>query len=162
MSDSEDGQLLGRGFYWDDLAVGTRYHTYGRTITDTDIVNFISCTGMLEPLFTDAVYREQQAAITGRVAPGALIYSVAEGLVLNASSGGTGLAFLHCELDVRGPTFAGDTIRVRFEVIEARPAAKGNRGLVRTRNTVLNQKGETVLIYTPLRLMKGSGRQANG
>ena len=27
------------------------------------------------------------------------------------------------------------------------------RGLVRTRNEVINQRGETVLVYTPLRIM---------
>jgi acyl dehydratase len=59
------------------------------------------------------------------------------------------------ELDVKGPTFAGDTIHVEIEVIEQRPASKGGRGLVRTRNSIINQKGETVLVYTPLRLMAG-------
>jgi acyl dehydratase len=36
-----------------------------------------------------------------------------------------------------------------------RETSKGNRGLVRTENQVLNQKGETVLAYNPLRMMKG-------
>jgi acyl dehydratase len=40
-------------------------------------------------------------------------------------------------------------------VIEQRPASKGGRGLVRTRNSIINQKGETVLVYAPLRLMAG-------
>jgi hypothetical protein len=31
-----------------------------------------------------------------------------------------------------------------------------NHGLVRTENKVVNQKGETVLVYNPLRMMKGS------
>ena len=68
----------------------------------------------------------------------------------------TGLAFLHAELDVRAPTVVGDTIHVRAVVTESRPASSGNRGLVRTRNEVVNQRGETVLVYTPLRLVKGS------
>ena len=33
---------------------------------------------------------------------------------------GTGLAFLGMQLDIKGPTFAGDTIHVECEVIEAR------------------------------------------
>ena len=59
------------------------------------------------------------------------------------------------ELDVKAPTFAGDTIHCEIEVIEQRPTSKGNRGLVRTRNTVINQRGETVLVFTPLRMMAG-------
>jgi len=53
------------------------------------------------------------------------------------------------------PVVIGDTIHVELEVVESRAASKGNRGFVRTKNSVVNQRGETVLIYTPLRMMKG-------
>jgi acyl dehydratase len=44
------------------------------------------------------------------------------------------------------PVFAGDTLRVRLEVVEARPmASRPNVGLVRSRWEVLNQRAETVL-----------------
>lgn len=148
-------KLLGHGMYWQDMKVGDEYKTYGRTITETDIVNFISCTGFLEVLFTDMEYVRKHSAIKGRVAPGALVYALAEGLSMMGTIQGTGLAFLGMELEVKGPTFAGDTIHVEIEVIEQRAASRGGRGLVRTRNTVINQKGETVLVFTPLRLMAG-------
>ena len=137
------------------LAIGQRARSRGRTITETDIVNFISCAGFLEVLFTDMEFVKEHSAIQGRVAPGALIYAIAEGMTMLGTIQGTGLAFLHMELDVKGPTFAGDTIHCEIEVIEQRAASKGGRGLVRTRNTVKNQRGETVLIYTPLRMMAG-------
>jgi acyl dehydratase len=108
----------------------------------------------LEALFTDAEFREKHSAIKGRVAPAALIYSLAEGLVLNATAQGMGLAFLHTEMNVRGPTLAGDTIHVEITVTETRATSQG-RGLVRTSNRVINQRGETVIEYTPLRLMAG-------
>jgi acyl dehydratase len=148
-------KLLGHGMYWQDMPVGAKFKTYGRTITETDIVNFISCTGFLEVLFTDMEFVREHSAIKGRLAPGALVYALGEGLVMLGTIQGTGLAFLGMELDVKGPTFAGDTIHVEIEVIEQRPASKGGRGLVRTRNSIINQKGETVLVYTPLRLMAG-------
>lgn len=148
-------KLLGHGMYWQDMPVGAKFKTYGRTITETDIVNFISCTGFLEVLFTDMEYVREHSAIKGRLAPGALVYALGEGLTMLGTIQGTGLAFLGMELDVKGPTFAGDTIHVQIEVIEQRPASKGGRGLVRTRNNIINQKGETVLVYTPLRLMAG-------
>lgn len=148
-------KLLGHGMYWQDMPVGAKFKTYGRTITETDIVNFISCTGFLEVLFTDMEYVREHSAIKGRLAPGALVYALGEGLAMLGTIQGTGLAFLHMEMDVKGPTFAGDTIHVEIEVIEQRPASKGGRGLVRTRNSIINQKGDTVLVYTPLRLMAG-------
>lgn len=149
-------KLLGQGFYWDDLKVGDRFKTFGRTITEADIIAFINCTGFLEVLFTDAEFRAQSSAIKGRVAPAALVYSIAEGLALLGMAQGTGLAFLNMELDVKGPVLAGDTVHVEIEVTEIRPASKHGRGLVRTRNTIVNQNGETVIVYTPLRLVKGS------
>jgi acyl dehydratase len=152
---SGEPRLVGQGFYWQDMRFGDRFTTYGRTITETDIVNFISCTGFLEVLFTDMEFVRQHSAMKGRVAPGALVYAIAEGLAMMGTIQGTGLAFLHMELDVKAPTFAGDTVRCDIEVTQSRAASKGGRGLVRTRNTVVNQRGETVLVYTPLRMMKG-------
>ena len=148
---------LGQGLYWDQLKVGDRFKSWGRTITDADIVNFINATGMLEVLFTDAEFRAKSSAIPGRVAPAALVYSVAEGMLFVTLIQGTGLAFLHTEIDVKAPVVAGDTIHVEVEVTDVRPTSKNDgRGLVRTRNEVFNQRGELVLVYTPLRLTKGS------
>ena len=66
----------------------------------------------------------------------------------------TGLAFLNAEMDVKGPTVAGDTIHVELEVAEIKPTSKG-RGLVRTANVVKNQRGEVIMTYNPLRMMAG-------
>lgn len=151
-------KLLGEGFHWDELTVGDRLRTFGRTVTETDIVNFVSAVGMLESLFLDAEYRAAHSAIAGRPAPAALVYALAEGLTLNATGQGTGLAFLHMELNVEGPVMQGDTIHVEIEVTEVRAAKKDNRGLVRTRNRIVNQRGECVITYTPLRLMAGRGQ----
>ena len=150
-------KLLGQGLHWDEIKVGDSFRTHGRTITETDIVNFINCTGMLEVLFTDAEFRAEHSVIKGRVAPAALAYAIAEGMLFVTLIQATGLAFLHAEIDVKGPVLAGDTIHVELEVTEIRPTTKGDgRGLVRTCNRIVNQRGETVIVYTPLRLLKGS------
>jgi acyl dehydratase len=145
---------LGHGFYWQDLAVGDRYKTFGRTITETDVVGYVNVVGMHEPLFTSAEYRRTQSAMAGFAAPGSLVFCMAEGLVLAGTAHGTGLAFLHTEMDIKAPVMVGDTIHVELEVTQSRASSKG-RGLVRTRNEVKNQRGELVMVYTPLRLMRG-------
>ncbi len=147
-------ETLGLGFCWNDVEVGYRFRTIGRTITEPDIVNFIGCTGMVEVLFTDLEYGAAHAPGYGRIAPAALVYSIAEGLLVQATMQQTGLAFLNMELDVKGPTRAGDTVHAECEVTECRPTTL-NRGLVRTRNNIVNQNGETVITYTPLRIMAG-------
>jgi len=146
-------KLLGMGPFWDDLTVGERFRTPGRTLTETDLVNFVNLSWLTEELFTNAEDRKDMA-IEGRVVPAALVYACAEGLLLPIIQG-TGLAFLNATLDVQGPTFVGDTIHVDCTVSELRGTSKGNRGLVRTENKVINQRGETVLAYNPLRMVKG-------
>ena len=87
----------------------------------------------------------------GHPVPGALVYSMAEGLVIPTTLQGTGLAFLSMGFDIKGPTYVDDTIHVEIEVTEIKPTSKNpTRALVRTTNDVKNQKGETVLVYTPL------------
>ncbi len=144
----------GGGYFWQDMTVGRTICTRARTITEADLVQFVNMSWLTEQLFTDADYIEAQAHYTGRLVPGSLLYVFAEGLCTPTMEG-TGMAFLNMELDIKGPSYVGDTIHVEIEVIEARAASKGNRGLVRTRNAVINQNGETALVYTPLRMMRG-------
>ena len=143
--------LIGRGFTFEDLRPGFRFRTHRRTVAEADVAAFINLTWLTEELF--AVADDSNRAIKGRPVPGALVYAFAEGLLL-PSMQDTGLAFLNCTLDVKGPTLVGDTIHVEVEVTEHRLTSKGDRGLVRFANKVLNQRGEAVLEYNPLRLLK--------
>lgn len=148
-------KLVGQGFYWNDFQAGDQYKTFGRTITETDIVNFVSCVGMLESLFLDAEYRKEHSQMPGQAAPAMLSLSLAEGLVLNATGQGTGLAFLNMQMDVKKPVFVGDTIHVEIDIVELRKTSKTSRGLVKTRNRIVNQRGEIVIEYSPQRMMEG-------
>jgi acyl dehydratase len=140
-------KLVGRGLAFEDLKVGMQLRTHRRTIMEADLAAFINLSWLTEELF--AVEEENKE----RLVPGALVYSFAEGLLLPTMQD-TGLAFLNATLDVKAPTVVGDTIHVEAEVIEHRLASKGDRGLVRFANKVLNQRGEVVLEYNPLRLLK--------
>lgn len=145
------GRLTG-GLYFEELTPGTQWHTAGRTVFEADLAGYVNLTWFTEELFTNLHDREG-FAIQGRPVPAIMVMALAEGLVL-PSMDRTGLAFLHVEMDVKGPAQVGDTLRVQCEVIEARPTKGGDRGLVRTRNTVTNQHGQAVLVYQPLRLIK--------
>ena len=148
-------ETIGIGFPWEELPVGRTFRTQGRTITEADIVNFISSTGMLEVLFTNVEFLKE-AGFEGRLVPGGQVFCFAEGLLFQTALQGVGVAFLNMELDIKGPTYAGDTIHVECEVIESRASqGKSGMGLVRTRNRVIKQDGSLVMEYTPLRLGKG-------
>ncbi len=151
----EETPLLGVGLHLEELPLGRRFRTVGRTLTEADLVAFINATGMTEVLFTDQEYLRCHSAISGRVVPGAMVYCFAEGLLMQCSMQHTGLAFLGMDLDVRGPTVVGDTIHVDCQVVESRRSkSRPDCGLVRTRNEVRKQDGQVVLLYTPLRLIK--------
>jgi len=148
---SDNVHPIGRGYAYEDLKVGFRFRTHRRSIAESDLASFINLTWLTEELF--AVEDDSTRVIKGRPVPGALVYAFAEGLLL-PSMQDTGLAFLNANVDVKGPTVVGDTIHVECEVTEARLTSKGDRGLVRFANKVVNQRGETVLAYNPLRMLK--------
>lgn len=149
-----DLPYVGLGIPFEEWTVGRRFRTVGRTVTDADITNFVCVTGMLEVLFTNLDYLENESLIKGRLAPGALVYSFAEGLLMQSVMQHTGLAFLGMELKVNSPTFAGDTIHVECECTAARSTSKPGRGIVTAIVNVVNQKGEIPLTYTVTRMVK--------
>ena len=158
MTEIDGYEVLGLGIYFEDLPVGRKFRTIGRTLTEADLVNFICVTGMTEVLFSNTEFLRTESDIKQRVVPGAMVYSFAEGLLVHATMQHTGFAFLNMQLDVKGPTFAGDTIHVECEVVESRrSASRPNRGLVRTFNRVVKQDGSVVLTYNPLRMVKAKG-----
>ena len=142
-------RTVGIGFYWDDLTVGDQFKTLNRTITDSDIVNFIGVTGMVETLFTDLTFHQDHSVIKGRVVPAACTYAMIEGLLVQATMQTTGLALLEVDQKVLKPVFAGDTVSFRARVsekidLESRP----DRGLLMSEVQGRNQQGEIVFGIT--------------
>jgi acyl dehydratase len=146
-------QMMGQGPYWQELSVGARYRTFRRTITETDLVNFISCTGMLEMLFIDEAFEGR--AIDGRIVPAALTYGLIEGMQMQTLAQGTGLALLEVAMKAHAPVFVGDSISAVVTIDEVRPPSRNNRAVVRSSVEIANQRGETVLTYTVSRLIAG-------
>ncbi|WP_406163607.1 MaoC/PaaZ C-terminal domain-containing protein [Streptomyces sp. NBC_00882] len=157
---STEVPLLVKGLTFEEMPVGQVFRTARRTITETDLVNFVTWGGFTEPLFWDASHAAD-GGYTGRLVPGGLTYCIAEGLVLQTNVlHGTGLAFLHMELDVLGPVYVGDTVYAVVETTGSRPSSKPGRGVVTSRITVRNQRDEHVLVYTPVRLIRGRDYEA--
>ena len=148
-------KTVGIGFYWNDLKVGDVFRTLNRTITESDIVNFIGVTGMVETLFTDLSFSTEHGAIKGRVVPAACVYTIIEGLLCQATMQTTGLALLEIEKKILKPVFAGDTVHAEVEVTAVRPTSKGNRGIVTTQNNIITQAGTLVITYRAVRMMAG-------
>lgn len=152
---STDVEPLVRGMTYEEMPVGRSFRTARRTVTETDLVTFVNWGGFNEPLFLDASHAAE-GGYTGRLVPGGMVYCIAEGLVLQTNVlHGTGLAFMHMELTVKQPVYVGDTLYAVVETTASRPASTGARGVVTSRIGVRNQRDEEVLVYTPVRLIRG-------
>ena len=131
--------------YFDDLAVGLELTTSGRTVTETDLVQFAMLSGDWNPIHVDdEVARESVFGrrvvhgVCGLAIMGGLIY--ASGWFSNTVEALLGFD----DLRFRTPLFVGDTVRCRLTVVELRITRSG-RGLVKRRLELLNQRNEVVL-----------------
>ncbi len=137
--------------YLDDYAVGEKFISPARTITEADIVNFAGLTGDWHPLHTDMTYAAK-TPFKERIAHGMLTLSV--GMVLPFRLGPYSsflpksfIAFYGMEsVRFTGPAKIGDTIHCKVEVTETTDKGAG-RGVLTTQNRILNQRGELLVTY---------------
>ncbi len=114
----------------------------GRTITETDVVNFAALSGDWNLIHTDAEYSATQM-FGQRVAHGLLILSIASGQAMRMGfMEETVIAFRGLEWKFQRPVFIGDTIRLRVKIDEKKEMRRLGGGLVNFKLEVVNQKAE--------------------
>ncbi len=150
------------GMTFDGFHPGDRFTTARRTITETEIMQFVCLVGLFEPLFIDAEYIRDESLFGERIAPGSLTFSIAEGLTIQTGIiHGTGMAFVGLErMRLFGPVKVGDTIQVEIEVLDSKEIKSKEGGIVRYRHTVHNQRGDSVMEYEVARLIRGKKKEA--
>lgn len=133
------------GYRYEDLFVGMRFRSPGRTITDADLVGFAGLTGDYSELHTSDVYA-QSSQFGRKVAHGMLGLAYAHGLMW-ARTGElreTAIAFLGIDgWKFVGPIFVGDTIFVDYELAELRDSRSRPTQAIATFDVrVVKQDGE--------------------
>ncbi len=125
-----------------ELAIGQKARSRGRTITETDVVNFCGLTGNWLEIHSNAEF-SKKTLFGQRVVQGGLVFVISNALfgfdsaVVEAFYGVDKLRFLK-------PTFIGDTLYAESEITAMRE--KGDKhGVVTARLSAINQRGETVL-----------------
>jgi acyl dehydratase len=143
------------GLYWEEWEVGRTFVSAGRTVTEADLVIYSGLSGDYNPLHTDEEYCRTTEFGT-RIAHGPLVYAIAAGLVFRLHLyDDTLIAFLGFEnLKFTRPVKIGDTIHARLEVTETRETSKPDRGVMKRKLQVVNQKGEVVLDAVQAFLLK--------
>ncbi len=143
--------------YFEDFEIGEVAKTAGRTITETDIVNFAGITGDWNEIHTNKELAER-GPFKQRIAHGALVFSIATGLgVRLGQTADTVIAFYGLDrLRFVKPTFIGDTIHVTQKV-EAKSERDERSGIVTMLSEVINQRDEVVVSYTAKVLLRRRG-----
>jgi len=144
--------------YFEDLAVGEREATRGRTVTEADIVMWCAVTGDWFRLHTDKVYAER-SMFGQRIAPGIMTLAFSAGLVVPPDSENILANYGMDKLRYPAPTYIGDTIHAELEVTQ-KQERDATSGVVDFDWNVINQNGRTVLSSTLKVLMRR--RQGEG
>lgn len=141
--------------YFEDFAVGDRFESRGKTLTESEIVDF-GFRYDPQPFHIDAE-EAARGPYGGIIASG--FHTLAVGFRVLWDSGvfaGGGLGSPGFdELRWTKPVRPGDTLRSRIEVLEARPSgSKPDRGLLRILHEVVNQRHEVVLSLKAIVFMR--------
>jgi len=130
--------------YFEDFAVGERFTSPSRTVSDAHFLFFSGLTGDNHPIHYDEEYA-RRTPFGGRVAHGLLLMAMT---ALGASPvshrlEASMIAFVEQGCRFLKPVLLGDTVYPSHEVAALEP--KKDRGLVRFITRIKNQRDETVL-----------------
>jgi acyl dehydratase len=129
------------GRWFEDLSVGTVVqHAVRRTVTETDNVLFTTMTMNPAPMHLDAHYAAQsefgKPLMNSMFTLGLVVGISVPELTLGTIVAQVGLD----QIEFPAPVFAGDTIRVETEVVEARASrSRPDAGLVVFAHRAYNQ-----------------------
>jgi 3-hydroxybutyryl-CoA dehydratase len=130
--------------YLEDLTVGREIESARRTVTEADIAAFCGVSGDFNPLHTDDVFVAEHTPFRARIAHGLLVLAISSGLRSEIDDVML-IAYLEESRRFRAPTYAGDTIQVRYRVEAARPSSsRPGQGIVTLAAEVVKHDGEVV------------------
>jgi acyl dehydratase len=141
--------------YFDDFAVGESFETRGVTLTESGIIDFAMSYDP-QPFHID-VEAARRSNYGGLIASGFQTLALGFRMVLE-----TGI-FRACSMGSPGfdelrwhrPVRPGDTLHVESEVMEKKPSSsRPDRGILRMAYRIKNQKGEEVLTFLSMHLLK--------
>ena len=137
-----------RRFYREDLEVGRRFTRATHVVDEAQIKAYAAQFDPQPFHLDDAAARG--TLFGGLAASGWHTASITMRLLV---TGGlpfaSGIVGLGGEISWPRPTRPGDVLRVESEIVEIVPSrSKPNQGIVKVRNTTLNQNGEPVQVFT--------------
>ena len=129
--------------FFDDVEVGEEFESHGRTVTETDIVNFAGLSGDYNPIHMDHEFAKS-TPFRRPIAHGLLTFSIGSGLAVMSPPMRT-IAFIRVDVwNFVGPVFIGDTVQMKSKVLKKELRGRGRRGEIHWHRRIVNQEGKTV------------------
>ena len=139
--------------FFEDYEIGFTRRSFGRTITEADIVLHAGQTGDFFPHHMDAEWCATQD-FKQRIAHGTLILSVGIGMTATTINPRS-MSYGYDRVRFIRPVFINDTITVTAKITEKRDHPKRKtHGIVVEAVDITNQRGETVLACEHLYLVE--------
>jgi len=136
------------GNYFEDFKVGeVIQHSLSKTIFESDNNLFCLLTMNYHPVHTNLDYATHQQH--GKIlVVGTLVFSLVVGFTVPDISGKAIANLDYEKVEHLAPSFVGDTLYARTEVLETRPSrSKPDRGIVYVETTGYNQDGKDVIRF---------------
>ncbi len=136
------------GNYFEDFRVGEIiHHSLSKTVFESDNNLFCLLTMNYHPVHTNVDYAERQQY--GKVlVVGTLVFSLVVGMTVPDISGKAIANLDYEKIEHLAPSFIGDTLYARTEILDARPSrSKPDRGIVYVETTGYNQDGTDVIRF---------------
>lgn len=137
----------------DDLNPGDVFKSYGRTVTEADIVMFTCFAGLKLPIFINDEFARKHTPFGGRIAPGLMTASLAAGMMEEILGPATIAALELNSFKFTVPVRPGDTLRAEIAIEDKKNLSDGKRGVMFGRVRVYNQRDEQVLEFTEKLMM---------
>jgi len=141
--------------FLDDLTPGQHFISPGLTLTEAEIIDF-AWRYDPQPFHLDA-NAAAASSYGGLIASGfqslAICFRlfIQSGVLAESSMGSPGID----ELRWLAPVRPGDTLHSEIEVLEVRPSnSKPDRGIARLKYQAINQRGEAVLSFIVIHLLR--------
>lgn len=146
------------GRYLEEFKVGDTYeHRPGRTITETDNIQFSLMTMNSHPMHCDAHYASKSEFGRLLVNSG-LTLAIVVGMTVNDVSAKAIANLGWKEITMPAPVFCGDTLYAESEVLEVRESrSRPTQGIVTTRTRAFNQDGVLVMEFVRASLVPKRG-----
>ncbi|MBQ6174877.1 MAG: MaoC family dehydratase [Clostridia bacterium] len=146
------------GNWFEDFQTGEVIrHSLSKTVFESDNNLFSLLTMNYHPVHTNADYagKQQHGQI---LVVGTLVFSLVVGMTVPDISGRAIANLDYEKIEHLAPTFIGDTLYARSEILDTRPSrSKPDRGIIYVETVGYNQRGEDVIRFRRHVLIKRKG-----